>query len=135
MEANSCCPDCRKPCARSSKSRGSIKSFKFSQTRMLRVSASQIGKLPEDRGIASDTDALQRDLCQNLKRLRDILRNIELRCALDVSLPGCLATRGLRPEVNSVTQADQICCLIDNRSVLPVFDDFAKPVGTCCDYR
>ena len=31
---------------------------------------------------------LQRDACQNLKRLRDILRNIELRCAFDVSRDG-----------------------------------------------
>jgi hypothetical protein len=33
------------------------------------------------------------DACQNLQRLRDILRNIELRCAFLVSQTGCVATR------------------------------------------
>ena len=31
--------------------------------------------------------------CQNLKRLRDIVRNIELRCAFDVNRTGCVASR------------------------------------------
>src|ERR1700682_934706 len=56
--ASSRSPVCRKPSARSSRSRGSIRCFRFFRTSMLRS---------------------PRHLNQNLQSLRDVLRNIELR--------------------------------------------------------
>ena len=72
---------------------GNANSLRTADTHTATAKSGIVGRFCETpNGLASDTDALQGDACQNLKRLRDILRNIELRCAFDVSRTGCVAT-------------------------------------------
>src|SRR5262249_2476190 len=61
-----------------------------------------------------ETRALSRDARHNLQRLRDIFRNIELRRAVYVRRAHSGASRRIGPKANSVTEANQICRVIDN---------------------